>query len=47
MNCPKCNDCQVDTMNEKATGKKAGIANLCKNCRYGLNGHKKMAKPKT
>ena len=45
MKCPKC-DCEVFTKNEKAIGKKKDQANLCKDCRFGTNNHRKMAKPR-
>ncbi len=46
MNCPKCNDYEVYTSNKAATGKKKDQPNLCKDCRFGTDNHKKMAKPK-
>lgn len=45
MTCPTC-DCEVFTQNAKSDGKRSEQPNLCKDCRYGTNGHIKTAKPK-
>lgn len=42
--CPKCDCCEGKEYLDKRSGKVK--INLCNNCRFGLNGHKKMAKPK-
>ena len=39
MKCPKCDCCQARGVN------KVGLPNLCVNCYYGINRHKKMSKP--
>jgi len=44
MKCPACDCCEGKEYLDKRSGKIK--INLCVNCRYGLNGHKKMAKPK-
>ena len=42
--CPTCDCCEGKEYLDKRSGKIK--INLCMNCRCGLNGHKKMAKPK-
>ena len=42
--CPTCDCCEGKEYLDKRSGKTK--INLCVNCRYGLDGHKKMAKPK-
>ena len=39
--CPKCPCCP-----SRGKPRKDGTNTLCVNCRYGINGHKKMAKSK-
>jgi len=43
--CKFC-DCEVFTKNAKSEGKRSDQPNLCKGCRFGIDGHKKMKKPK-
>lgn len=42
--CPTCDCCEGKEYQHKKADKPR--LNLCPNCYFGINGHKKMAKPK-
>ena len=44
MKCPTCNCHESKSYTDKKSGKEK--INLCIYCKFGLAGHKKMAKPK-